>query len=66
MVRLLCLLTFPGGRFASRLAYGGLLAPPCPHRKLLKKLEQNFYVLPAVGWALVPDPDRAINQYRRQ
>ena len=56
---------FLGGRFASLLAYGGLLARnagrpplslrdispalrgnlPTPLRKLLKKLEQNFYVL---------------------
>ena len=44
MVRPLCLLTFLGGTLRVPFGLWGLLAPT-PRRKLLKKLEQNFYVL---------------------
>ena len=51
MVPPLCLLTLLGERFAFLFGLWGLLAPT-PRRKLLKKLEQNFYVLLAIGKCL--------------
>ena len=44
MVCFHCLLTFLGGTLRVPFGLWGLLAPT-PRRKLLKKLEQNFYVL---------------------
>ena len=51
MVPPLCLLTFSEGPLCGPFCLWGLLAPT-PLRKLLKKLEQNFYVLLAIGKCL--------------
>ena len=51
MVCLLCLLTSLGERFAFLFSWGAP-RPPYPRRKLLKKLEQNFYVLLTFGLLL--------------
>ena len=58
MICLHCLLTFPGGTLRVPVCRRGTLSP-CTPCKLLKKLEQNFYVLLCPGLVVSLPADTA-------